>query len=64
MRDTIERRLWEQAEGLATTHGCTARIDYQRRYPPLINHPEQTKTGIAAAERIGGSRKIDANITP
>ncbi|MDP9629082.1 UNVERIFIED_ORG: metal-dependent amidase/aminoacylase/carboxypeptidase family protein [Ensifer adhaerens] len=64
VRDTVERRLWELAEGLATTHGCTARIDHQRRYPPLINHPEQTKTVIAPAERIGGSQKIDANITP
>jgi metal-dependent amidase/aminoacylase/carboxypeptidase family protein len=64
VRDTLERRLREVAEGLAATYGCTARVDYQRRYPPLVNHPEQTDIAIGVASKIVGGDKVAGSIPP
>lgn len=61
VRDTIERRLAEVAEGLAVTHGCRAEPVYTRRYPPLINHPEATAKAVRAASRIVGSENVEAD---
>jgi len=59
VRDTLERRLTEVAEGLAATHGCSAKLDYLRRYPPLVNAAEQTETAAAAAAAIVGANRVD-----
>ncbi|KGM32004.1 M20 aminoacylase family protein [Inquilinus limosus] len=64
VRDTLERRLRETAEGLAATYGCTARVDYQRRYPPLVNHPEQTDIAAGVAASIVGADKVATSIPP
>ncbi|MGK9230563.1 amidohydrolase [Inquilinus limosus] len=64
VRDTIERRLRETAEGLAATYGCTAKVEYQRRYPPLVNHPEQTGIAAGVAAKIVGADKVATNIPP
>jgi len=59
VRDTLERRLREVAEGLAATSGCTAAMHYQRRYPPLVNHAEQTAIAAGVAASIVGADKVD-----
>ncbi len=62
VRDTLERRLRETAEGLAATYGCTAEVHYHRRYPPLINHPEQTAIAAGVAAGIVGADKVATDI--
>jgi hippurate hydrolase len=42
VRDLLQRRITEIAEAQAAVFGCRAEVDYQRRYPMLYNHPEQT----------------------
>jgi len=62
VRATIERRLREIAAGLAATHGCTARVDYQRGYPSLVNHPDQTVIAAGAAAGVVGADKVDIHV--
>jgi hippurate hydrolase len=42
VRDLLERRIREVAEGQAASYGARVEVDYQRRYPPLFNHADET----------------------
>ena len=42
VRDLLERRIKEIAQAQAVVFGCTAEVHYERRYPMLYNHPEET----------------------
>ncbi len=42
VRDLLERRITEIAQAQALSYGATAEVDYQRRYPVLHNHPQET----------------------
>ena len=42
VRDLLERRITEIAQAQAAVYGATADVNYDRRYPVLYNHPEQT----------------------
>ncbi len=67
VRDLLERRITEIAQGQAAVYGCSATVDYQRRYPMLYNHPKETafceqvvrdwlgEPGLMADEPVTGS---------
>ncbi|MFN8899808.1 MAG: M20 aminoacylase family protein [Pseudomonadota bacterium] len=42
VRDLLERRIGEIARAQAESFGCTADVNYIRRYPVLVNHPRET----------------------
>ena len=42
VRDLLERRITDIAQAQAAVYGATADVKYDRRYPVLYNHPEQT----------------------
>ncbi|CAF3787203.1 unnamed protein product [Adineta steineri] len=64
VRNTIEQRIRELANGLATTFGCTAEVEYTRFSVALVNHKEQTERAIKAAELLVGEANIDRNRQP
>jgi hippurate hydrolase len=64
VRDILERRLGEVAAGIAQASGCTVDYHYQRRYPPLVNRPEQTGLAMQAAARLVGTENVDGNTPP
>jgi hippurate hydrolase len=64
VRDLLERRLRELANGLAAAHGCTAEVTYRRGVPALVNHAEQTDLAVAAAARLVGGAAVDADFPP
>ncbi len=64
VRDVLERRLGELATALAAAQGCTAETVYQRRYPPLVNHPEQTRVAVAAATATAGAAQVNDDTPP
>ena len=64
VRDTMERRMRELAEGLAATFGCTAEVQYSRNGTPLVNHPEQTAIAANAAAALVGAGKVDDDAQP
>ncbi|WP_176081190.1 M20 aminoacylase family protein [Paraburkholderia tropica] len=42
VRDLLEERITALVHAQASVYGATARIDYQRRYPVLVNDPAMT----------------------
>ncbi len=53
-RDLAEQRIAAVAEHTAHALGARAEVHYQRRYPALVNHPEQTGFAIDAARAVSG----------
>jgi amidohydrolase len=64
VRNTIEQRIKDLAHGLATSFGCTAEVEYIRLGTALVNHEEQTKRAITAAEAVVGEANVDRNRDP
>ena len=42
VRDLLQKRITEIAQQQAAVFGARAEVDYQRRYPMLYNHPQET----------------------
>ncbi|MCK0094944.1 M20 family metallopeptidase [Yoonia sp. F2084L] len=55
MRDLAEKRLIEIAEGIATTFGATADVDYVRGYPIMVNSEAQTEFAAEVAKSVSGA---------
>ncbi|WP_299894642.1 M20 aminoacylase family protein [uncultured Ruegeria sp.] len=55
MRDLIEQRLKEVAEGIAGTFGGSVKVNYTRGVPVTINAETQTGYAAEAAVSVGGS---------
>ncbi|MBR0794229.1 amidohydrolase [Bradyrhizobium jicamae] len=64
IRDLLETRLTALAQSQAAAFGCTAEVIYNRRYPPLITHAEQTDISITAASDLVGADHVDGNVPP
>jgi hippurate hydrolase len=64
VRDLMERRLKELAHAQAAAFGCSAEVIYDRRYPPLITHAEQTAVSVAAASALVGAENVDTDCPP
>ncbi|WP_375688570.1 M20 aminoacylase family protein [Pseudooceanicola sp. LIPI14-2-Ac024] len=58
IRDQLEQRIREVAEFQAKSYGAVAEIEYERSYPPTVNHTAETDyvrklaTGFAGAENV------------
>jgi hippurate hydrolase len=64
VRDLIERRTIEVAEGTARLHGAVARVRYERKYPVTVNHRQQTEFAAGVAGEVAGRDKVDTDIQP
>jgi hippurate hydrolase len=58
VRDLLERRIAEVASAMAAGQGCTVSVLYERRYPPLVTHEEQTRICAAAAAAVVGEAAV------
>ncbi|MAZ02674.1 MAG: peptidase M20 [Sneathiella sp.] len=58
-RDYIESRIREICTGIAATHGVEIDVDYQRRYPSVVNHEKETAIVARAASDIVGPENMD-----
>ena len=54
MRDLAEKRVNEICTGIATTFGGTADVYYERNYPVMVNHDEQTEFAAEVARGVSG----------
>lgn len=54
MRDLAETRLTAIAEQVSAAMGCVAEVKYQRNYPVMVNHPEQTEFAAEVATAVSG----------
>lgn len=64
VRDVLEGRLREVVEGTARLYGASAKLIYQRGYPVLANHEQQTSFAIEVAGEIAGKDKVDSGVAP
>lgn len=62
--DLIERRMEEIATQTAAAFRASVEFGFNRNYPPLVNHPEQTAFAVAAMKAVAGADKVDTNVEP
>lgn len=58
VRDMLERRIREIAEGQAASYGMSVTINYDRGYEPTINHKAETDFVRAVAGRVVGEHNV------
>jgi hippurate hydrolase len=59
-----EQRMKAIVNGIATAMGCSADVDYQRRYPATINTPKESSIAASAAAEIAGTENVDLQAIP
>jgi hippurate hydrolase len=64
VRDLLERRITEIAQTQAAVYGASAEVAYQRRYPVLHNHPEQTEFCKQVVRDWLGPEGLIENVEP
>ncbi len=58
VQDEIERIMRETIDLTARAHGATARLHYERGYPPVVNDADATDRAAAAGTRLLGEGKV------
>jgi len=61
VQDMVEARMDQVVNGIAGAHGLTAEIVYERRYPVLVNTPEETLKAAKAAAAVVGEENINTD---
>jgi hippurate hydrolase len=61
MAITNMRRI---AENVAAGLGCTAVLDYQKRYPATVNTAAETRLAVEAAAAVCGEANVDPHAVP
>ncbi|PWC56634.1 M20 aminoacylase family protein [Azospirillum sp. TSO22-1] len=64
VQDTIERRMREIAQAIATVMGVEASFRYERRYPSTVNTADATEKARRAAARVVGTEALDLDPMP
>jgi len=61
--DMVEQRMSELTTQLCSAFGCQGTLEFERHYPPTINHPEATAHMMRVAEQVVGAEKV-SQFTP
>ncbi|MGN6579426.1 MAG: M20 aminoacylase family protein [Bordetella sp.] len=64
VRDLLQERITALAHAQAAVYGATARVDYQRRYPVLVNDAAMTEFAESVARDWVGEEGVIANLDP
>ncbi len=64
VRDRMEARITQVAQGIATAMGATATLTYERGYPPTVNHAKQTAFAAEAARAVAGHYNVNDQCQP
>jgi hippurate hydrolase len=62
--DMIEQRMHDIARHTAEAFDAEVDFKFDRNYPPLINHADETKFAIEVMQSIVGSDKVITNVEP
>ena len=60
VRDQFDAGLQRIVHGICAARGIDAEAVYERNYPPLINHEEETAIAAKAAAKVVGAENVDA----
>jgi len=64
VRQLVERRLGELVDGIARAHGGRASLSYQRGYPVLVNHAQETLHAAKIAGDVVGAAHVSCDTAP
>ncbi len=64
MQALLDRRIGEVAALAAATQGAAAEVELRWGAVPLLNHATETDAAIAAAARVAGTARVQADTTP
>jgi amidohydrolase len=64
VRDLLQPRVTEIAEQVAKAYGASAVVNYQRVYPPTINHRRETEFAGRVASALVGDDNVEPNRRP
>jgi amidohydrolase len=64
VQDQIEARMEQIVKGVCAAHGLTHTIEYDRRYPVLVNTPDETTKAANAAIAVAGAENVNVNLPP
>ena len=59
----VMRRMEEIVAGVAAGYGVTARLDYEKHYPPTVNDPHRAAFAAEVAAEIVGAGRVDPAAT-
>jgi hippurate hydrolase len=62
--DLIQQRMHEIANGVAGAFNATIEFDFQRNYPPLVNHAAETAFAVKAMQAVVGAANVDTDVEP
>ncbi|PTM96522.1 M20 aminoacylase family protein [Mycoplana dimorpha] len=64
LREEAEARMRQLCAGIAAANGAEIAVRYQRNYPVVVNHDDETGHAVAIASEIAGSGNVDAALDP
>ena len=64
VQDQIEADIARIAEGICASQDASMTLDYQRRYPALVNSERECGVAAAAAATIVGDAQVSRNVDP
>jgi amidohydrolase len=64
VRDLVERRMNEVCAGVALQTGARITLNYDRGYPVVVNHPEETRLAAKIAGEVGGAANVATDMEP
>ena len=57
----VETEMRRLAENIAAGFGARAELDFRFLFAPLVNNPAETEAVVAAAAKVAGAERVEAN---
>jgi amidohydrolase len=64
IQNLIEKRLREITSGVAAAANVGVELTYERRYPAVVNSPEETDIALRVATRVAGVDRVIPDLPP
>jgi hippurate hydrolase len=64
VQQLLDDRMRTLCAGICAAHGATCTVTYTHEFEPTINDPGRTAEVVAAARRVVGAERVDANCLP
>ena len=64
VRDLVGKRMNEVCAGVALQTGARITLNYDRGYPVVVNHPEETRLAAKIAGEVGGAANVATDMEP
>jgi amidohydrolase len=61
---SLEQGLRRISEGIAAAHEVMAKLTYERRYRPTVNHAREVELCLRAMERTVGKERVHGDLPP